>query len=345
MEIKVVEGGSGVDYRDVVERIDLRDLIAPGRPRSGDKPVLVLCFMHGEKENSLAVYKDGLFCFGCHRRMSTLEYIALIEHLDIETQFQDVVAVAGEKYAGNVKVIPRPVEKREIAAVWGPMAPELALVYHGQLGEKRKWFKDRGLSDAVIGDAKLGYTGKAFSIPVWSRSGELMTIRYRRDDALIKEGAKYWGTKGRNSVYLFNEKALEFGPLKASDFVAYLTEGELDALRLWQEGLAAVSATNGVGAFDAAFVPMFRLARAVVVMYDQDEAGRENAARVAKLFKSKAKVVHWDMTEGKDVTEYLKGHDIVDLKRLVEESPKGPVRFWGSQLRGGFWNGGGDQGY
>jgi DNA primase len=159
---------------------------------------------------------------------------------------------------------------------------------------------------------------------------------------MIKEGAKYWGTKGRNSVYLFNEKVLEFASLKTSDFVVAITEGELDALRLVQEGFAAVSATNGAGAFDGAFLPMFRLARAIVVMYDQDDEGRRNADRVAKLFKSKAKVVHWDMNEGKDVTDFLKAHSISDLKKLIEKSPRGPVRYWGTQLRGGFWNGGGD---
>lgn len=343
MVITVVDGG-GTDYRSVVQRIDLRDYLASGKKRNGDKPVLVPCFLHDEKKGSLAVYRDGAYCHGCHGRVSVLEWVAIQEGLDIEAEFPKVVQVAAEKYASG-SVVPRKIEKREIAAVWGPMEPDLALVYHSQLGAKREWFKKRGLSDEVIDQAKLGYTGRSFSIPVWDAEGRLQTIRYRRDDALTTEGAKYWGTKGRNSVYLFNAGALTFESLKAHDFAAVVTEGELDALRMVQEGYAAVSATNGAAALDESFLPMFKLAKLVYLVLDQDDVGRQNAVRLAKLLKSKARIVQWDPCEGKDVTEYLKTHSSEGLAVVMSTAKARSVRYWGGKLRGGYWrDGDGSQG-
>lgn len=340
MAIEVVQGGGDhVDYHDVVSAIDLRALIAPGKPIRGDKPVTgIKCFMHHETQGSLAVFRDGCYCFGCGHRMTTLEWIAMQEGIDIESRFIDVVNVAAEKYAGMLKVLPRTLEKKEIAAVLEPMSPNLAMAYHSQLGSKRDWYRARGLSDIVIDEMQLGHTGRAFSIPVWSASGQLQTIRYRRDDALRSDGPKYWGTEGRNPVWLFNEKALSFTSLKPNDFVVAICEGELDALRLWQEGIAAVSATNGAGAFDEAFVPMFRLVRQVLVCLDQDEPGQENAVRVAKMFRSKAKIVKWDLQEGKDVTEYLKKHTVADWRGLITGAQRKVVRHWGTTLREGYWN-------
>lgn len=337
--IKIVDRGSDLDYRDVVQRIDLRDLMAPGLRRQGDKPVKIPCVWHSESQASLTVYPDSAHCYGCGRHVTVLEWIALQEELDIETQFPDVIKVADEKYAGSIRVVPRPISEKELGAAWVPIPQDPALQYHARLGAKRAWYKARGLSDAMIDEFKLGHTGRAFSIPVWSANADLLTIRYRRDDALGDGGPKYWGTKGKNQVFLFNEKALTLASLKDRDFVAVVTEGELDAVRMWQEGFAAVSATNGARAFDQAFEPMFRLARLVVLCLDQDEAGRENAERIARIFKAKARDVTWDRDEGKDVTEYLQRHSADDLRALIEGARKKSVRYWDSRLRKGFWSG------
>lgn len=341
MPIKIVEGDDfeHVDYRDVVVRIDLRDLVASGKKRSGNRPAMIRCFRHDDEKPSLAVYRDSLHCFGCGLHMSVLEWVALQEGLDIGTQFRAVVDVASSRYAGDVAVAPRKIEKHELKA-WEPMNPQHALFCHERLGSKRKWFLDRGIVDWVIDEEKFGYDVRAFTIPIWSVSGELLTIRYRRDDdSPDAYGPKYWGIAGRNNVCLVNEKALIGENLERMKGVVVLCEGELDAFVLWGKGISAVSVTNGAKAFDEGFLPVFELAEKIVCAYDMDDEGQEASLRIAKMFGRRGRVMTWAPELGKDVTDLMKNVGLEEVKRLImsAQTPGRVNAYWKRRLKGGFW--------
>lgn len=332
-KIKITEGFNGhVDSKEITSRIDLRDLMVPGRAHRGRAPQLIRCLFHNEERPSMAVYQNGAHCFGCGKHISTLDWIALQEGLDIERDFTKVLEVAQSRYALGVSIIPRKIEKKQLVA-WEPMKQDLALKYHKLLGEARDWFRGRGISDWVIDEEKFGYTGRAFSIPVWNAKGELMTIRYRRDDSLDKEGQKYWGTDGRNSVILVNEKVLQADVLR-EDGVVVLCEGELDTFRVWSEKIPAVTVTNGAGSFDESFVGMFKLAEKVLVCMDMDDTGIENAVRVCKVFGSRGRVIMWNKEEGKDVTEYLLEHTVDEFRCLMKKAKRvGEIdKYWSKKF-------------
>jgi len=150
--------------------------------------------------------------------------------------------------------------------------------------------------------------------------------------------SKYWGMAGRNEVYLYNARALQL--VEVWRFVV-ICEGELDALRLYQEGIPAVSATNGVGAFHGGLVKEVRVwdPDRVVVAYDQDEQGRVHGIRVARMFGIKGKVATWPREWGKDVTDVLLSRSVEDLvMRLMEADwPSRLEKDWVSTLRNGVW--------
>jgi DNA primase len=115
---------------------------------------------------------------------------------------------------------------------------------------------------------------------------------------------KYSGIKGRNETYLYPAWMLDL----AFDTLV-VCEGELDAVRLWQEGIPACSPTNG--AESLAHIPElitpYTHVKRLLIASDQDEAGDRGAA---KLFEKgghlyKCKRIKWDKTKGKDVTELL----------------------------------------
>ncbi|MBW2561149.1 MAG: hypothetical protein JRE40_09890, partial [Deltaproteobacteria bacterium] len=217
-----------VDYKELVDRLDLRALAAPGKRISGEKPGVVRCLWHDDRHSSLAIYRDHLYCFGCGVHKGILDYLAEQENLDIERDFRGTIEVLAAKY-GVASVAPVPSPRQEAPRKASlPLDATIAKRYHDRLGGKRQWYRDRGLSDKIIDGQLLGYDGRAFTIPVWHPSGELLTIRYRRDDSLGTGGPKYWGIEGRNETLLYNE-----GALVGSRYVV-VCEGELDTLILWQ---------------------------------------------------------------------------------------------------------------
>jgi len=316
-----------VDYRDLVERLDLRTLAAPGKRISGEKPVMVRCPWHDDRHSSLGIWPDHLHCFGCGVHKGILDYLAEQENLDIERDFRGTVEVLAARY-GVAGVAPMPRPKHEaLRKAPLPLDASLARRYHDRLGEKRQWYRGRGLRDGIIDGQLLGHDGRAFTIPVWHPSGQLLTIRYRRDDSLGGSGPKYWGIEGRNETLLYNQ-----GALPGSRLVV-ITEGELDCLRLWQEGIPAVSSTNGAGGMVSIWEKVssrFRCSR-IIIAFDQDEGGRKPARELAKMInghspksvsRSRAVILKWDRRLGKDVTEMARKKGIGFVKTLVEEASR-----------------------
>mgnify|MGYP001599760702 CR=1 FL=1 len=85
----------------------------------------------------------------------------------------------------------------------------------------KTWFNQRGISDAVLEKRGLGWTGRAISIPVFARSGELAYRKYRRSP-FTNGGQKYWYDKGAKPE-LYNWDVVRSGasPLLCLLFQSY----------------------------------------------------------------------------------------------------------------------------
>ncbi len=315
------------DYRELIGRLDLRVLAAPGMRISGEKPVMIRCLWHADRHSSLGIWPDHLHCFGCGVHKGVLDYLAEQENLDIERDFWGTVeALAGKYGVASAAPMSHPRQETPRKAPPLPLGASLARGYHERLGDKRRWYRDRGLRDGIVDGQLLGHDGRAFTIPVWHPSGELLTIRYRRDESLSSGGPKYWGIEGRNETLLYNQGALD------GSWLVVITEGELDCLRLWQEGIPAVSSTNGAGGMIGIWEqvsPRFSRVVRMVVALDQDEGGRQAAAQLAKAIngrnprsvsRSRAVILKWDKRLGKDVTELAQRRGTASVKALIEEA-------------------------
>ena len=185
-------------------------------------------------------------------------------------------------------------------------------------GHRLQWFYDRGLTDRTINDPDvlLGHNGTQFVIPVFDKSRNLVSLRYRMDPEYCSEQEihkhKYLGMKGRNGLYIYPEPLLENAGSWREELTVtkvYVCEGELDALRLWQEGRPAVSVTNGAGQVEklpALLKAQYPNITHLVIATDQDEPGEEAANRTIKAAAS-FRFHNIEMALGgrKDVTEYF----------------------------------------
>lgn len=285
----------------------------------GDTPIKVKCpdsehvarLGKVDKTQSLAVYPDHLHCYGCNL------HIAYPGDPSLPTNRNALAVLLGTSSEEAEKAAFRYTAERldayrERAAVEArrdPLPMGLAAAYHAILTAERAsrqpFLLGRGLTGKTLEKALIGHNGFQYTIPVFAASGDLLTIRLRRDDEYGTKRPKYMGLPGRNGLYLYGEKWL--AKAKRTQQVV-ITEGELDALLLWQEGIAAVSATNG--ARQAEKVPaLIRELRPdithLVIATDQDEPGAaaaEQTIRAATALGFTTKRATW--SEAKDVSEF-----------------------------------------
>lgn len=302
--------------------LDLRLVV--DETASGSAPVKVRCVNpnHDDPQASMAVYPDNIHCFGCgfHRNdwdecLSLLLGVSKAEAHAVAGQYSteriDAYRVKAAQYA-NANPLPR-----ARAEMYNRFMRE-------SVTHRMSWYLQRGLTPETINRELLGHDGCRFSIPVYNVRGELVTIRFRRDDMMLPEwweeddgkrtyNPKYSGLKGRNGLYLYGAHWMS---QMDTDF-AIVTEGELDALLLRQHGFPAFSATNGarqVGAVVVILCEMLPMVRRLIVATDQDAPGGDAAIQVAKVAHGLGlTVVRWAWLEGKDITEHLMRRGRLDV--------------------------------
>jgi DNA primase len=307
-----------MEGRADLQRVDVRLAVTDSPYR--DQAWFIRCREPGHRDSthSLAVYRGHLVCYGCgfriDRRMEALAYL-------LHTSVYEAIKRAPEFYQH------RPPEKKSKAV--RPLSPALAGVYQNLLWTGRRdrldWLRQRGLSDDIIKQAMIGHDTTRFTIPVFNAKRELVTIRFRRDDLY---GVQWWDSKTRTLRTLPKYS----GPAKYNDSVLYpvldpshrhvlVTEGELDALRLIQEGYHAITMTNGWGQMSRILDLLPASIDTLYLVGDQDAVGRQGTSKLYTEATERGyhvSVAEWDLAWGKDVTDlYLSGHSLDQVNWTV----------------------------
>jgi len=174
------------------------------------------------------------------------------------------------------------------------------------------YLKGRGVGEESIDRFQLGvvadplpgherYEGM-LSIPYLTAYGPV-TIRYRR---LGGDGEKYLTMPG-DTPRIFNPQALQRGTRGIC-----ITEGELDCIIAEQCGLPAI-AFPGSTSWRKVWLRLLEDYAQVLLLQDDDEAGRAMAERLGKMLPNLRPVV---MTGG-DVTSFVLQHGEEALKEKV----------------------------
>jgi hypothetical protein len=114
----------------------------------------------------------------------------------------------------------------------------------------------------------------------------------------------------------------------ASDRIIFIVEGEKDADRMAKLGLVATCNPGGAGKWQDELTPHFEGA-CVIILRDNDEAGRKHGVLVADRLKSTAAEISIldlpDLPEKGDVSDWLDaGHTVEELWELVSTKTLDP---------------------
>lgn len=290
------------------KKTDFRKVFDP----TTDTSLVANCINHQDDTASMHIYENAVWCYGCRKRWWPDQFLKDLGHRQLVTE-------RGARKQPAPKFIPLAVVDTYRRWLWGHGDDA------GHYQDRSVWLQQRGLHMRTCFDNFIGHTGEAFTIPVLNAANQVLSIRYRKDDLLAsEERPKYWGTAGANQAMLYVPRHTLSQTMNFK-YGLILCEGELDALRLAQEGYPAASLTNGCGALKEEHIPELRrqlpITERVTVCYDMDDPGRDAAARVVGLLESngiRAHALSWVPSFGKDVTEMVRRYGANELRTLLE---------------------------
>lgn len=189
-----------------------------------------------------------------------------------------------------------------------------------------EYLKKRGISEAVIEEAGLGYNSHD-EYAKWGETDVFMprgiVIPWVIDKAIWKvnirrpEGEpKYLQiTGGANGLY--NADSLR------SDEYVYLTEGEFDSLVLRShcKGIKAVATGTTSGARVLRWVSLLSMAYRVVIAYDADETTNEGVQKAVQWWSDNLKNAVRTMPTAHDITDMWKAG--IDLQTWLDDNTLG----------------------
>ena len=294
---------------------DLRGIIHLEKERAqtgegGEFYKVGLCPFHQEKNPSFLVFREYYRCLStnCGAWGSVIDwYLHVYPGLGWAGVIEKLAEDAGT--AVRTPLPQRHIPKPEEQIYTPPHAMPLTTLRGTEIVRNgREWrylAEHYHLPEDIIAKERLGYDRqkKAFVIPVWGIDGELLTLRYRRDDGRHKpitmsgmktyRSPRYFGIAGRNAPLIYNIASLKgvqlvvilFGELKALLAEALLRQIVTPDGKVLKIKVGAISPTNGASAFIPPFVPLLKDIPHKVVIPDVGEEAK--ARHVAELIGGK----------------------------------------------------------
>lgn len=170
----------------------------------------------------------------------------------------------------------------------------------------RQYLNARGITDSIIEAYKLGY-GQFYrkwwiTIPIKDIYGDYAFFKLRQDPNFGDEKITY--PKG------INAQLYDWENLTKPDIPLVICEGELDRLLLVSRGVSSITSTHGAGTFKEEWVEKVGKGRKIYICFDNDDAGRKGAERVAKMvenagFETYLITLPPEVGEHGDITDYF----------------------------------------
>jgi DNA primase len=191
----------------------------------------------------------------------------------------------------------------------------------------RQYLNARGIIDAVLNEYKLGwgnFYGKWWiTIPIKDIYGAFSFFKLRQDPSAGSDKITY--PKGVEAQ-IYGWEILT--NLNIKEFT--ICEGELDRLALLSKNITAITSTHGAMTFKQEWSEKVGKGRKIYICYDNDDAGRKGAERVAKISENIGNETYIitlpnEVGEGGDITDYfvkLNGNPDDLFSKYAKEYPE-----------------------
>lgn len=342
-------------------KIDLVEVLSPylELKRAG-ATYKALCPFHNEKSPSFVVQRGDshYHCFGCSAHGDAIAFI--MHHLKLS--FTEAVEMLAEKFGVPLEYQDGKENTGPELGPLKEALNQTADFFHFHLLHTDEghfalhYLYERGIDLEFVKMFKVGFAPKNEALQVAFFKEKRFTQDMLRDTGLMKQrpffsnritfpildnsgnvigfsarkiheetfGGKYINTP---ETPLFKKSKILFGLYYsrrriAKDRKAIVVEGQIDALRLIQEGFNYTVAGQGTAFGEAHVDGLIKLGvNQVFLAFDGDNAGREAAAKVGHLFQKEGiEVSHLLFPEGNDPDLVLKKEGPDGFRRYLEGS-------------------------
>ncbi len=237
--------------------------------------------------------------YQCKKCMAEWNLHTIMKHYGDDPKEQDVEGYNPEPIITNHRV----GKKKET------LTEKDVEKYHAAIPDTiRDYLHSRWITDTIINERKLGYgsfNGQNWIvIPLRTSDGQLHTLKLRREPS-VSGGNKYMYSPSGGEVILYGEQLLEGN----DDFIV-ICEGEFDQMVLFDQGLVSITSTGWSSTFKDVWVEKLQKLKEVYICYDNDEAGKAGALKLAKKIKIRfphlvIKNITIPDDKWKDISEYF----------------------------------------
>ena len=154
---------------------------------------------------------------------------------------------------------------------------------------------------------------------IYDQNGELVSISGRKvvDVPEREKNPKY-------DHYPFNARKVLFGLHKNCKDIfmenkSIITEGQLDVITAWQNGIKIVTSSFGAHCSDEHLIILNRYSDDIIIMYDNDDAGKkgiEKTRQIARNLKLKVKF-KCPFSKGVDMDNWLQTHSKDEFYKIL----------------------------
>jgi len=322
-----------VDYKEVKASVSIEQVLdhydlAKGLKQQGNS-LRGVCPFHGSGKNEnqfhVSLVKNAFNCFGCDAKGNILDFVALMEGVNIREaalKIQDWFLIKREpvKLVGELAK-----EKKEVVAVEkqekdvvvpSEQVINSPLTFTLKLKPDHAYLKQRGIVSETIKKFGLGYCSRGIlknriAIPVHNEKSELVAYVGRAIDAEGEAEGKYKFPAG------FQKSSVLYNLNQASEYVQQqglvLVEGFFDVFNLAQAGYQNVCALMGSKMSEYQERLITDTTDKVILMFDADDAGKDCVDDVLNRLVSKIYVRIAQLPPDKMQPDQLTPDDIKEI--------------------------------
>jgi len=171
-----------------------------------------------------------------------------------------------------------------------------------------QYLKDHGINAESVKRFHITSDDNQLNIPIKNVDDQIIWTKHRnlQYDPDNVDSKKYINDTGSKAA-LFNIRS------HSTKKTIIMTEGEIDAIKLDQEGIPAISPTAGAETFNRELANQLE-SKTVYIVYDNDEAGKKGIRKVLE-FIPQAKILELPL-DSKDVCDFFTLHtkqDFIDI--------------------------------
>ena len=287
-------------YEDIKNSVHIGEVLRRYGYRAYDRESYrIPCPIHKGRDANFSVSeRDGLWnCFSvCGRGGSVIDLVAALDDISISeaakklredyklTPMEVGARIAREYKSKNERF--NSLSKKEMEAVSD--VPRLTKLEAGY----------RGLDERTILHWSLARTDDGVYIPLYDVRGELCSYSIRRNDG----NPKYDNARGASKCYPYG--LLQNKQDIINQGFAFIVEGQMDCIALWQKGYKNVIALQGSSMTEQQAMLILAVTSNLTLVMDGDDAGRKAAVKIRDQWQSVFDIHIFNLPENIDPDEY-----------------------------------------